>query len=1491
MGLNMKLKLYSDKKSRIVSINFFLIFSILLLAFIPFGNSEEPCETCGESSNETTSLNANWVSPTYSSDVFEVVEYNNGTQEKVNFSDVVWSEIDKAGLWVGDDKKIISGFDKTHGQILMYNEKYDKPPILMFVRTNVIKNTNIYTEWITREVTTKPYFTRNESDGYVEEELGYNYDIPILSYNFPVSIGVKANNRKETMKIPINLTTPIDLDNISMEYIIAINPAYTEQAKKLKYVMLVNAVGFNETTNETIYENEKYELNKLIDKSGELSNITKTFFFLTENNKTISWIDFEKEFDLAESVEWKIKQVTLPNGNTTYVLALNFWFGSLDSGETLSLNADWTSPSSVSNSQYDYFSGCTESSLDNEDQAIDGDTGTSASTSSQGSSCSDSYMTFDMGSASLISGGKTLARLSSAKTVTISTSDSPTSGFSNLCTYEIATSNSWVSCTGTEVTARYIRITIPPVNLGMLYIVEFEASVASAGSANGVACSVDGDCTSTNCVTAINNASKFCADATDECSRSGYATGYDTAQTYDAGTTTYICKGDNLGGSACADAGTQNCDEYVEYYCNSGTWTSGSSDEEDLGCATCKWCNGTSANSEGDLGCVNADAGTDVGSDCDGNCNGAGACSNYSLSIIQPTTATPLSVTGGDNISINFTFQENDVNLTNGVTMENITIGGSDCPVVSNLVSCSPDCDTHPQTEGGTIDMSTSEITKIVNLDNTYDLSKAFIVSRRGGGHTSTTYPDETTTTTRFINTTAIQADRYDHNSHIGETSYYIVQSDNIEVINFTNSWASGDEDDDVTLTSALPDNYNDKCFVELYRNTKCNGAVNHFADAEILANITSTTTVKLKRDTESAGTACVAETVGYVVCFLDETNVTTGYISTTIGTTATTEAISEVNDSNSFLSFNYMVDNDGLAQVAVRGWFSSSTQLSFKRQTATGTVSLRYYVIEFEEGRGSLVQKGYSDSTVATDWDKEITCTEADLSKTFSWTSNDCTGAGTAFPRPFWREYFINSTTLHFSRTYNGQTSDHNWQVITLPSTTSYDTGETTGGYEFGYISDVGWQVNCTVPTNGFSGLEDLFLNATYSGITRNDTQTNAINYAGVADITPPTYSLNSTNSTVAETDILHSLNWQDTAGLSGYTFQFCNGTWDGSNCLTKTNIELEDNFNDNSLNTTILVESTNGGSLVTEVTGILNVTSTAGVSGYVRSVDTFIPQNKDFVVKVTKHCTNAGFKLCPTDAVNHQWDVYLQSNWYNFQLDASDTISPNVKDGGSSAQVGGNCDVKVPYWLRMHVTDTTIYFQYVNDTETKPTEGDWVTCSSETWDMGTGITQPQYVYMTAYDTPSSGMAYYDNLDVTNTTIPNNGWVNDSWTAMTSTADWSNVTKSISSEIGLNYSWRVHANDTSDNWNNSDIFSYVSTSSIPENTCNPTSPLSADYVFDCNDNCTQDATLNANGHAITWNGVGNYYVESDIENVKDIIVAYTCNFIKGSGDIIGMYN
>jgi hypothetical protein len=60
-------------------------------------------------------------------------------------------------------------------------------------------------------------------------------------------------------------------------------------------------------------------------------------------------------------------------------------------------------------------------------------------------------------------------------------------------------------------------------------------------------------------------------------------------------------------------------------------------------------------------------------------------------------------------------------------------------------------------------------------------------------------------------------------------------------------------------------------------------------------------------------------------------------------------------------------------------------------------------------------------------------------------------------------------------------------------------------------------------------------------------------------------------------------------------------------------------------------------------------------------------------------------------------------------------------------------------------------------------------------------------------------------------------GWVNDTWTnnagLFTGTSAWSNVTKVVNSNQGKTIYWKVYVNDTSNNWNVSQEYSYLTTS------------------------------------------------------------------------------
>lgn len=71
-----------------------------------------------------------------------------------------------------------------------------------------------------------------------------------------------------------------------------------------------------------------------------------------------------------------------------------------------------------------------------------------------------------------------------------------------------------------------------------------------------------------------------------------------------------------------------------------------------------------------------------------------------------------------------------------------------------------------------------------------------------------------------------------------------------------------------------------------------------------------------------------------------------------------------------------------------------------------------------------------------------------------------------------------------------------------------------------------------------------------------------------------------------------------------------------------------------------------------------------------------------------------------------------------------------------------------------------------------------------------------------------------FNNMTVYYTTSREFGWKNDTWTAFPTggKTDWSNVTKTVNPISGINFAWKVYANDSSGNWNQSQIFQYITT-------------------------------------------------------------------------------
>jgi parallel beta-helix repeat protein len=129
-----------------------------------------------------------------------------------------------------------------------------------------------------------------------------------------------------------------------------------------------------------------------------------------------------------------------------------------------------------------------------------------------------------------------------------------------------------------------------------------------------------------------------------------------------------------------------------------------------------------------------------------------------------------------------------------------------------------------------------------------------------------------------------------------------------------------------------------------------------------------------------------------------------------------------------------------------------------------------------------------------------------------------------------------FNNTNNFF---FGGTIYANNWNTTRQTGTRIYSNGTEIGGNYWTNSTKNGYSDTCTdADTDGFCD----------NSYTINATGPN-IDYLPLSDeysVGAPTYSLNSTNSTVAGTPIMHSLYWTDDAGLSGYIFSFdnCTGT-----------------------------------------------------------------------------------------------------------------------------------------------------------------------------------------------------------------------------------------------------------------------------------------------------------------------------------------------------------
>jgi len=340
--------------------------------------------------------------------------------------------------------------------------------------------------------------------------------------------------------------------------------------------------------------------------------------------------------------------------------------------------------------------------------------------------------------------------------------------------------------------------------------------------------------------------------------------------------------------------------------------------------------------------------------------------------------------------------------------------------------------------------------------------------------------------------------------------------------------------------------------------------------------------------------------------------------------------------------------------------------------------------------------------------------------------------------------------------------------------------------------------------------------------------------------DLNPPTWSLNQTNSTVAGSWVKHSLNWTDTAqggitpGLSGYIFSFCNGTWNGTDCGHYENV------------THILAIGAGNVSNVKSFKASSNTYPLATLAGGTElSASDYSAVNSSNDVRATQ-ATGTGYDF-PYFKFNFTLPSYNKVFWINFSVEGQSEITDMDWYIYFWNFSGSSWEQKLYFDVPVAATDYTVKYNETNSLNISDTiESDLRTITIlfiGDDDSGTGYDiVVDYAYLTVM---------YNSSDFIT------DFVNDTLVAFNSNT-WSNASKVVNSTTGAHMAWRVYANDTSNNWNTSSVFTYDTTAgetttsttttsttststTVPADSCTP--PADAEWVL--TDQCVKETSVN----------------------------------------------
>lgn len=246
------------------------------------------------------------------------------------------------------------------------------------------------------------------------------------------------------------------------------------------------------------------------------------------------------------------------------------------------------------------------------------------------------------------------------------------------------------------------------------------------------------------------------------------------------------------------------------------------------------------------------------------------------------------------------------------------------------------------------------------------------------------------------------------------------------------------------------------------------------------------------------------------------------------------------------------------------------------------------------------------------------------------------------------------------------------------------------------------------------------------------------------------PQYSSNSTNSTLAGKPIEHRSRWTDNVGLSGYIFSF----WNGSDSYRTPT-----------------------------------------------SVYSFCGEDASYGF----YANNTIDGDLTTDWEEREWD---HEHWIIYDLGLRVNVtSIRIYSPDPSIAIAVPCSINAiyvsddPTSLGSSLGSCILPAGSLTWREcalTTPKTGRYVKITLNTTDAdlncGAGVFNHYIGYFYEFQAKASG------------------FINDTWTSMTGTGNWSNVTKTVNSTEGATIRWQVYANNTNNVWNVSPIYSYITT-------------------------------------------------------------------------------